>query len=68
MPSTYTTVQGDMWDMIAYKVYGNEKQMRELPRANERYRHMAVFPAGVTLTCPDAKSAGRNRFLPPWKE
>lgn len=22
---TYTTKQGDMWDMIAYKVYGSEE-------------------------------------------
>lgn len=57
-----------MWDMIAYKVYGNEKQMKELIRANERYRHTAVFPAGVVLTCPDVETTGKNRFSPPWKE
>lgn len=25
--STYTTIQGDVWDAIAYKVYGDSKYM-----------------------------------------
>ena len=66
MPKTYTTIQGDMWDMIAYKVCGREACMRELLEANEEYRDIAVFPAGVVLNVPDIPlPSGSN--LPPWK-
>ena len=30
----YTTKLGDTWDLIAYRVYGNEKYMKELVEAN----------------------------------
>ena len=30
----YTTIQGDMWDSIAKKVYGTEKAMDILMKAN----------------------------------
>ena len=39
----YTTVQGDMWDAIAYKIFGNELYMNELLEANETYRNTAIF-------------------------
>ena len=28
MSNTYSTVQGDMWDMISYRVYGSEKYVK----------------------------------------
>ena len=31
---TYTTIQGDMWDSIAYRLYGNEKYVGDLMKAN----------------------------------
>ena len=34
MPDTYTSIQGDTWDMIAYKVYGKESAMVQLMEAN----------------------------------
>ena len=37
MASTYTTIQGDTWDLIAYKLYGEEKYMKNLIEANEEY-------------------------------
>lgn len=67
MSDTYTTVQGDMWDIIALKVYGNENQMHILLDANQKYRNTAVFPQGVVLNCPDIKR-GVNDLLPPWRQ
>ena len=66
MPDTYKTIQGDMWDSIARKVYGNEKYMAELLKANEEYREIAVFPQGILLTCPDIPKAS-SALLPPWR-
>lgn len=31
----YKTIQGDTWDGIAVKVYGDEKYMNELLEANQ---------------------------------
>ena len=34
MAAKYTTVQGDTWDLISYKVYGSEKYIGNLMQAN----------------------------------
>lgn len=63
----YTTVQGDMWDLIAYKQMGSEMYMKYLMAANIRYREVVVFPAGAVLKIPTVSiSVGSN--LPPWKQ
>lgn len=51
--SSYRTVQGDMWDIIAHKVYGDEKKMNVLIEANPSYRDVYIFPAGAVLNVPD---------------
>lgn len=38
----YTTIQGDMWDSIAKKVYGTEKAMDILMKANPEHLTVAV--------------------------
>lgn len=63
----YTTVQGDMWDAIAYKILGNELYMNELLEANNDYRNVAVFPAGIVLTVPEINIIQSSKILPPWK-
>lgn len=65
--SSYTTIQGDMWDLIAYKIYGNEHYMQKLMRANPKYIDMAIFPAGVTLTCPEIETIASVATVP-WRE
>lgn len=53
MAKTYTTVQGDTWDLIAYRFYGAEKNMRYLYEANWPYADVLVFSSGTVLTIPD---------------
>ena len=62
----YSTMQGDMWDSIAYKVYGNELYMYALIEANQKYRDLSIFPAGIKLNLPKI-SKGSTRAVPPWK-
>lgn len=62
----YVTIQGDMWDGVAYRVYGNERYMNVLLAANQQYNDIVIFPAGVRLTCPDVDTAVAMT-LPPWK-
>ena len=66
MIRTYTTIQGDMWDGIAVKVYGDESYMKELLKANPEYGEYYVFPANIRLVLPDIETAV-TKILPPWK-
>ena len=63
---TYTTIQGDMWDLIAFKVYGKEAYISKLLEANEDLREITVFPSGVEIICPEA-DAETSSILPPWR-
>lgn len=64
---TYTTVQGDCWDVIAYKVLGNENYMSQLIEANKQHREVFVFPAGVVLTIPEIVEDTVDKTVPPWR-
>lgn len=67
MALTYKTVQGDMWDMIAYKQMGSTDYTGNLMRANSSLVGTYVFDAGVELTIPDV-SEETAPTLPPWKQ
>lgn len=66
MSKTYTTISGDMWDTIAYKMLGNEAYTDKLIKNNVQYRHVMVFQAGTVLDIPDVE-AEVSVELPPWK-
>lgn len=63
---TYTTAQGDMWDMIAKRTLDSEYNMSDLIEANPQHRETVVFPANVVLIIPEASSQTLQN-LPPWK-
>jgi phage tail protein X len=67
MPKTYTTIQGDAWDVISLKMYGTEKQMATLIEANPTHRETVVFSAGVVLTVPTLAISTIPSSVPPWK-
>lgn len=50
---TYTTQQGDMWDYIAWKVYGDEAFVYLLYRENPKHLETFIFDEGVELYCPE---------------
>lgn len=66
MNKTYTTIQGDMWDGIAKKLYGTESAMNVLLRANQQYSSTIVFNSGVELAVPEY-IAPKTELLPPWR-
>ena len=59
--TTYTTVSGDTWDLIALKVYGSELKADWLMQNNPELIHIVRFDSGTVL--PEEKSGD----LPPWK-
>ena len=67
MPEQYTTILGDMWDLIAFKTLGSEMYTHTLIESNLKYKDIAVFPAGVTLNIPKIETPSAWG-LPPWKK
>lgn len=65
--STYRTIQGDTWDMIAYKQLGSTNYTDRLISANPEYIGVLIFPAGVTLRLPEIETGTVEDNLPPWK-
>ena len=65
----YTTISGDEWDGICYKVYGanGEMAMNKAMHANPSFISLVVFPAGIELTMPEIDTQQQNNNdLPPW--
>lgn len=62
----YRTVQGDTWDGIAFKLYGDANLMSLLLNANPSHAATVLFTANITLLIPD-KPTGASETLPPWR-
>lgn len=66
MTNTYTTIQGDMWDLIAKRLYNDEASLNVLLEANQQYADIVVFPAGIVLEVLEY-TAPVTSMLPPWR-
>ncbi len=66
MRKTYTTIQGDMWDLIAKRLYNDEASLNVLLEANQQYADTVVFPAGIVLEVPEY-TVPVTSMLPPWR-
>lgn len=64
---TYTTVQGDMWDKIAYAQLGSEEYKATLMKENPAYIDTYIFSSGVVLTIPEVDTTKTDSSVPPWK-
>ena len=64
--STYTTIAGDTWDMVAFKARGSEMYMDRLMKLNIAYSEVVVFPAGIELLLPPEEISVSAK-LPTWK-
>ncbi|UQZ90699.1 phage tail protein [Deltaproteobacteria bacterium Smac51] len=67
MAEIYVTVQGDAWDAVAYRLWGNERLFMELIKANPDYMDTVIFPAGVELVIPSRPEDLVKMELPPWR-
>lgn len=64
----YTTIQGDTFDMIAHKCYGNSEMIAPIIRANPDYTEAAVFDFGVVLQIPEIEKTDDSVYMPPWRK
>lgn len=66
---TAVTKHGETWDMLSYRIYGDEHYMDTLIGANYLLRKVAIFPHGVEINVPDIDTgkSSVSSNLPPWK-
>lgn len=64
--ATYTTIQGDTWDLISYRVYGSEFHTDDLFKVNLQFSDIAVFSAGMILEIPEIIETVPIS-IPPWE-
>ena len=66
-----STIQGDTWDTIAKRVYGDERKAQVLMEARENIRllDIQIFPAGISIATPEitAETAVMDD-LPDWRK
>lgn len=62
----YSTVTGDTFDLIAFKVYGQSKMAKAIMDANPDYLDALIFSSNVQLHIPDVEVIEPSS-LPPWK-
>lgn len=63
----YVTQSGDEWDKISLKVYGSEKYVGELLKANESLSGEMILSGGLELETPTVKADTLEEFKPKWK-
>ena len=66
MAGKYVTQQGDTWDLIAYRLFGEERRMKNLIEANWPLLDVLVFSAGTEITVPDLPEE-TDGDLPFWR-
>ena len=68
--ATVQTVQGDTWDTIARRIYGDELRAQDLmeERENIRLLEYQVFPAGITVMAPEVEERNTLDDLPDWRK
>lgn len=67
---TITTIQGDTWDTIAKRVYGNELRAQLLMEARENIRLLdyQIFPSGIIVATPEPPEETTAADLPEWRK
>lgn len=64
----YITKQGDRWDLIAYKAYGDATMIDIIIAANSGVSVDPVLKEGITLNIPIVDEPDVDKsLLPPWK-
>ena len=65
----YTTIEGDRWDTVAHKAYGDPMKISPIIEANQRVPKSPIIQAGTVLNIPiQERSSVTASILPPWKQ
>lgn len=65
--NTYTTIQGQTWDIIALEVYRSEFYAGYLMSQNGKALNYFIFPEGVILNIPELPESEATVEQPDWR-
>lgn len=65
----HITIDGDRWDLIAHRYYGDATRITPLAEANEHLRLLPVLQSGLPVRVPilDDEDNLLPDEVPPWK-
>lgn len=63
----YLTKTGDEWDVISRNIYGSEKYVGELLKANPAQVGTIIFESGVKLKIPEIEKEKAEYLKPKWE-
>lgn len=67
--TNYITKNGDRWDLIAWRAYGDITKQKEIIEANTDIALVVEFEEGITLKLPIIPEVNtQTSLLPPWKQ
>ena len=62
----HITVEGERWDQLAWRYYGDPHRYQPIVEANKHVPITAALPAGLTLAIPVLEPVTSTEDLPPW--
>lgn len=63
----YTCTQGDTFDALALRYYGNECMSTVIMQENRQHANVVMFDGGETLRIPVIYEDALPESLPPWR-
>ncbi|PTT02215.1 tail protein X [Pseudomonas sp. HMWF006] len=63
---THVTTEGERWDQLAWKYYGDAHRYSPIVQANMHVPITSALPAGLTLAIPLVDPVATTEDLPPW--
>ncbi|WP_081818751.1 tail protein X [Pseudomonas sp. PH1b] len=62
----HVTTEGERWDQLAWRYYGDAYRYLPIVEANPHVPITAALPAGLTLAIPMIEPKPAAEDLPPW--
>ncbi|WP_095128655.1 tail protein X [Pseudomonas sp. Irchel s3h14] len=62
----HVTTEGERWDQLAWRYYGDAHRYLPIVEANTHVPITAALPAGLTLAIPILEPVATAEDLPPW--
>lgn len=64
---TYTTKEGDFFDLLALRYYDEEKMAHHIIQANPDYADVIIFDGGIKLVIPVVEETESTELKAPWR-
>lgn len=63
----YLTADGDTFDLLALRNYGEEQLSSVIIQANPEHADVLIFEQKITIQIPEIENIETPETLPPWR-